>query len=175
MYEITIKHILLILFGSGGGVLYLVKFFMNKKMKKFSKETQEKIDIKLKETQEKIDIRLKQFSEMLKEKREAYREYVGLYMDIINSERKLTIKEVKKRSYKFYGSLILYANPITFKVFIDFMQYLYNSENKFNMEALKLFGKLIFCMREEIGSSNKGLEETDILKGIMKDLEKNAN
>lgn len=101
-------------------------------------------------------------SENNKIKREIYKKFTSIILDIFNNSKNNTLvknqDDVKTRLYNFYKDYVLYASPNVINTLSDYMQYIYkNPEGSDTKKMMKGLGKVIGEMRRELGLSNKGL------------------
>lgn len=137
----------------GAGVGYLIKYWLDKNKELISENT--------------------------KIKREMYKKFVSLMIDLFKGSKSsnaegVVSEEFKNDLYEFYKDYILYSSPRVINSYGDMMQYLYKNEN--NMQVKKVLRKLSAVMKEmrkELGLSNilLGYKSEKIFRGIFKDFD----
>lgn len=101
-------------------------------------------------------------------KRENYENFIGMLVDAATNPKKA--EQLTDKMFDFKKKLILFASPKSIQKFNTWMKN--NDKNKYsdNYEILfKDIGAIILSLREEIGLSNFGLTELEILQVLIKD------
>jgi hypothetical protein len=88
--------------------------------------------------------------------------------------RKVTSYEYRKTAFEF----TLFGSDGVIQAYNDFMEYMYRSETTGNLEPkemMHLWGKFLLEIRKSLGNKKTKLGELDMLRGMIKDLEKIEN
>jgi hypothetical protein len=110
-------------------------------------------------------------SQLYEKKREAYRTFIGLVIDLFSGKETTTIVASFR---EFYKDCLFFASPKIITLYGDFFQYLYlNPKVDKPFEQMKLITKIIGEMRIEIGLSNKNLGKNSeiLLRPIITDFD----
>ena len=123
---------------------------------------------------------LRALEERLQEERRAiYREILEPYVRIFSDPkghgksqalRKITSFEYKKTAF----DLNLFGSDDVVRAYNALMQHAYKTEDKEDQEPkemLRLWGGLILAIRKNLGNKKTKLEEIDMLKGMIKDID----
>lgn len=119
-------------------------------------------------------------NEVTKERRAIYQQFIDLIIDaftIVKTGKPSTEPDLINKLHNFYKKYILYASPKVIKSFSDFFQYQYSldEQNKPDTKIqLAKLTKIMIDMREDLGLSNKKLDENgeELLRGIINDFDK---
>ncbi len=116
-------------------------------------------------------------SKASEKRRETYNNFLSIILGLWRDQKFFDEKtgketedmqQLRKKLYDFYTPFLLYAAPATINDYGELMQYLYAGQTD-TKKLLQMLGGVIFCMRKEIGLSNKGLQEVELFKGILTD------
>ncbi|MCK4357696.1 MAG: hypothetical protein KAW92_02950 [Candidatus Cloacimonetes bacterium] len=125
---------------------------------------------------------LKAVEERLREeKRKIYTQLLDPYIELLSGQDQIkAIKKVTSYEYKknaFY--LCLYGSDKVISAYNSLMKFAYESDfDNSNYDAEKmfnLFGHFILEIRKDLGYKKSKLDEIDMLRGIIKDIDKNLN
>lgn len=115
-------------------------------------------------------------SEVNRIKRENYKKFVSLIIDLISDHKYRTLKNKPIRTIEdmneakialvskvddFYKDYLLYASPSVINAYANYMQCVYSVDPKIPIadlkEQMRHLSKVIQAMRKDLGLSNKGL------------------
>jgi len=114
-----------------------------------------------------LDKKKEIISENMKIKRESYKEFVDIVVDIFKSTKNTNndkqsneLNQKVEELLNFHKKFLLYASPELVIAFGDFMQHLYiQGENKDHKKTIKLLSNVIKIMRSDLNLSNTDLGE----------------
>ena len=101
------------------------------------------------------------FTKITDERRRIYQEFVNIVIDLLVASKKIQSPnqaQLLKKLYEFYKKYVVYASPKVINSFGDYFQYMYKNPDSTETKTLfKYLSKIMMCMRDDLGLSNKSL------------------
>ncbi len=130
-------------------------------------------------TEEFRAIRVKLNEERRKTYSEILSPYIQLLVDLKNKEGAAkALDEIKSLDYKKSAfNLALFGSDNVVRAYNAFLQYAYKAESGENEEQravryMHLWGQLLLEIRKDVGNKKTGLNELDMLRWLISDIEK---
>ena len=109
-------------------------------------------------------------------KRNNYKMFITIYLKSIDTIRKSDSKELPhsvseemiKDMRQFAADLILFGTPSLIQTYNDFMRYASSGQRE-TLEIVRHLDRIIKGMRSDLGLSNYGLREFDVLQPFLKE------
>lgn len=113
------------------------------------------------------------------ERRKVYRQilepYIRLFADLKDKGPEEALKDIISYNYKKVAfDLYLFGSDEVVYAYNALMKHTYNAEvtrEKKPKEMMRLWGKFLLEIRKSLGNKNTNLNELDMLRGLVKDIE----
>lgn len=102
--------------------------------------------------------------------------YINLFADLKGKGQGEAIKKITSYNYKKTAfDLNLFGSDEVVRAYNNLMQHIYKAEDMGNQdrkEMIKLWGKFLLEIRKSLGNKNTALNEFDMLRSLIKDIER---